>query len=1112
MCHGPDASERKGGRDGLRLDTADGAQADLGGFRAIVPGRPEESELIQRITTTDPADLMPPPKSGKRLSAADVAVLREWIAGGAVFAQHWSYVRPVRPPLPEVKLHDWPRHPMDRFILARLEKEGLTPSEEADRWTLARRVALDLTGLPPTSEEADSFARDTSPDAFERLVDRLLAKESYGEHWARRWLDLARYADSSGYADDPPRTIWAYRDYVIRALNQNKPFDQFTVEQLAGDLLPEPTEDQLIATAFHRNTQTNNEGGTSDEEFRNVAVVDRVNTTMAVWMGTTMACAQCHDHKYDPISQADYFRFFAILNNSADADRADESPVLPLYTPEQQHRRKEWQNEIDRLEQAIQTVTPELAAAQQRWEAGFTSDPAWEILKPLSSTSNAGAAMESLDDGSTRFERAGPTDTYTLELPLPSSGTLTAVRLETLPDDRPPGGGVGHAGGNFVITRVRASVVPSETTRPAARFVRVELPGREKILSLAEVQVFSGNENVAPTGEARHSSTAFDGSAALAIDGNTRGDFAGARSTTHTETSENPWWELDLQSARPVDRLVIWNRTDGNLESRLAGFTVALLDEQRAELWRAAPTETPRPSLELSPGGVREISLAAAFADHEQPGFEAVNVLRGAKDKGWSVAPHFGVAHQLTLIPGAGVDVSTGSKLLVSIEQQSKFAYATVGRVQLAASYDSRAPEQARTPAGILALIRRPSAERTAEESETLSRHFLSVCAELQPQRTRLAELQRRLKDDKPYTTVPVLKELAGSERRATHLQRRGNFLDVGEELTPGLPSAFPAPETDGSVDRLALARWLVSPENPLTARVIANRLWESIFGLGLVRTSEEFGAQGELPSHPELLDWLAVELVECGWDMKKLLRLLVTSATYRQSSKVTPELAARDPENQLLARGPRFRLSAEMVRDQALFAGGLLSSKMYGPPVRPPQPSSGLSAAFGGKIDWETSTGEDRHRRALYTQWRRSNPYPSMTTFDAPNSEVCTVRRERSNTPLQALVTLNDPVYVEAAQALARRSLQHATTPSERARFAFRQGLARPPRPEELTVLLKLYARAYERFVSDAEAARLAATDPVGPLPDGAEPAELAAWTVVASIILNLDEALMKP
>jgi hypothetical protein len=733
-CHGPDEKVRKGE---LRLDTRAGAIAN-----AVVPGKPEASALVERITSNDPAEIMPPVKFGKPLTPREIHILTQWVKESAPYAVHWAYARPTRPAVPEIRNpRSAIRNPVDNFILDRLAREKLAPSPAADKYTLVRRVALDLTGLPPAPEEVAAFLKDDSPNAYERLVERLLAKPAFGEHQARLWLDLARYADSAGYADDPARTIWKYRDYVIESFNKNKPFDQFTIEQLAGDLLPKPTTEQLVATAFHRNTMTNNEGGTNDEEFRNVAIVDRVNTTFTVWMGTSIACSQCHNHKYDPIAQKEFFQVFAFFNNTADADRADESPTLPFWSAEQLAKRKQ-------------------------------------------------------------------------------------------------------------------------------------------------------------------------------------------------------------------------------LEATIAG-----LDKKSKEL-------------------------------------------------GW------------------------------------------LGRA-------------------------------------------------------RLGVLKKNLASLKPMTSVPIMKELSAGQRRKTRLQFRGNFMDLGDEVTEGVPAALhPLPNPPvamGGRSRLHFAQWLVSPENPLTARVIANRFWEQLFGTGLVRTSEEFGTQGEPPSHPELLDWLAVDL-QSDWNVKRFLELLVTSAAYRQSAKVTPELFERDPDNRLLARGPRVRLSAEMVRDQALFVSGLLSPKMLGPSVRPPQPNLGVNAAFGGSIDWTTSTGEDRFRRGIYTQWRRSNPYPSMSTFDAPNRDTCIVRRARTNTPLQALVTMNDPVYVEAAQALARRMMKDGgKTVEEKIAFAMKLALVRPATEAEVKRLVKLFDESKAKYANDPAKATQFATQPLGPLPKDADAADAAAWTIVASVILNLDEMFMK-
>ena len=1131
FCHGPDADERKGGTDGLRFDTPEGIVADLGGYAAVVPGDPAASALIERVSSDDDSLVMPPPESGSRLSPQEVETLRRWIAEGAKYPRHWSYVPPARPAVPDVPDPVRCENAIDRFVAARLARRGLRPAPEADRTTLVRRVTLDLTGLPPTPGQVAAFVADGSPDAYGRLVDRLLADPAYGEQQARKWLDLARYADSAGYADDPPRTIWGYRDAVIRAMNAGTPFDEFTLDQLAGDLRPDPTPDALLATAFHRNTLTNNEGGTDDEEFRTVAVVDRVNTTAAVWMGTTMACAQCHTHKYDPITQAEYFRFYDFFNQSADADRRDESPLLELYTDAQKRRKAAWEAERRSLEERLRTPTPESLAGFPAWEAAVTAEPRWTPLRPTAVATKSAATAEILDDASVRVAAGGETDVYTVTLPAGGS-SLAALRLEALTDDALPGGGPGHGGGNFVVSRVTATATPPATERVPGRFVRVELPGKGKMLSLAEVQVFDGADNVAGSGVASQSSTDFGGPAGLAIDGDTDGDFRKAKSTTHTAASDDPWWELDLKASRPIDRVVLWNRTDGAVGGRLAGAKLTVLDEKRNPLFERVFGEAPAPSAEASIGGGRPAPFVAAFADFEQSGFPASSVVAGAgPETGWAISPRQGKSHSLTLLPTAPLDLPTGSTLTVVIEQTSQFASHTLGRFRLSTTPDSQAAERVAIPQDVLAALAVPAGSRTDAQRSTLTNHYLAAVApELKSARDRLAAVVKSLGDLKPGTTVPVMRDLPPESRRTTRVQRRGNYADLGETVTAGVPEAFGDLPADGPQDRLALARWLVDESNPLTARVAANRLWMQFFGAGIVRTPEEFGSQGEPPTHPDLLDWLATELVRIGWDVKAIQRLIVTSATYRQaagsaergvrsaeSASATPHSELRtpysaDPDNRWLARGPRFRLPAETIRDQALAASGLLSRTMYGEPVRPPQPSLGLTAAFGGSTDWKTSEQEGRYRRGLYTTWRRSNPYPSMAAFDAPNREVCTLRRDRTNTPLQALVTLNDPAYVEAAQALARRMAAVEGSPADKAAAGFRLCVSRDPGEPERDRVVALYESVKADYATDPKAATAMATDPLGPLPAGADPAGLAAWTVVANVLLNLDETLTRP
>jgi hypothetical protein len=1116
FCHGPDKAERQGGIDGLRIDTREGATADLGGHVAIAPGDIDASTLLDRVSSTDDGDRMPPPGSGRPLTETEIDLLRRWIDGGAQYAQHWSYVPPVRPAVPAVATVNgshWPHNPIDHFILVRLQHEGLSPSEVADRYTLIRRLSLDLTGIPPTIQEVDEFVSDTDPSSYEKWVDRLMAKKAYGEHWARLWLDLARYADSAGYADDPLRTIWLYRDYVIQSINENKSFDQFTIEQIAGDLLPGATDQQVIATAFHRNTMTNSEGGTDDEEFRNAAIVDRVNTTLAVWMGTTMACAQCHSHKYDPITQEEYFKLFAILNNTEDADRRDESPLHSVYTAEQESTKSQLETEAEQLKQTLATLTPDLIAERNEWLDDFPRDLAWSPLTVQTASNDSGNEM--IVDGSVvAVANAADTDIYRVSASVDPD--TRAISLQTLPHESLPGGGPGHGGGNFVITQIHASVTPPDSASPSGRFVRIELPGKQRMLSLAEVEVFSGDKNVATLGKATQSSTGFDGPAELAIDGNTDGRYVDAKSTTHTEISDDPWWELDLQSPHAIDRIVVWNRTDEGTVERLKDFRILVLSDQRKDVWEQVVADPPKPSVELATGGPRPLKFSQAIADYNQSGFDASSVLKPMNDKnktshGWAVGGQANKPHRLVLILSPASEIPSGGLLTITIEQKSPHHRHTVGRFQLSTTSDARVKPWASTPPEVLAAVSTAADQRSEAQGKAIDDHFLSIAPSLTKQRKRAADIAKELTDIQPIT-VPVLRELADGKRRTTRLQHRGNFMSLGDEIQPGTPEIFHPLPPNSAADRMGLAQWLVDDNNPLTPRVVANRYWERLFGTGIVATSEEFGSQGELPSHPELLDWLATELIRLDWDTKAFVKQLVMSAAYRQASNVTAELYEVDPDNRLLARGPRFRLAAEAIRDQALYVAGLMSEKMHGPPVNPPQPSTGLSAAFGSGIDWKTSSGEDRYRRALYTTWRRSNPYPSMSTFDAPNREVCTLKRGRSNTPLQALVTLNDPVFVEAAQGLARRITSGSTSDlRQRMDFGFRLCLARPAEPQELDRLIELYHQSYNDLSKQPDEAKKLATDPLGPLPDGADPIEMAAWTTIANVLLNLDETLMR-
>lgn len=1132
-CHGPDDSKVE---SGLRLNEFESATSPAdSGSRAIVPGKVSESELIRRIVSNDESERMPPPHFGAKLTEREAELFKQWITSGAKYSKHWSFDQiqsniPVHS-LPADFFPAWQRSPIDLLVLKKLKERGWEPTQEANRNTLLRRLTLDLTGLPPTLEQQLAFQSNTSFNAYEQLVDELLASPALGEHWGRKWLDLARYADSAGYADDPPRTIWAYRDWVIKAINDGMSFDQFTIEQLAGDLLPNPTDEQLVATAFHRNTLTNNEGGTNDEEFRNVAVVDRVNTTMAVWMGVTMACAQCHTHKFDPITQAEYFQVFAILNQTKDADRTDESPTLKWFTHEQRRDQDETQKELATVELALKAPDETLKPEQRIWADELHTPILWQSFLPASAKAKSKSPISIRENGDIKVEAIADTDTYTIELPIPngvSIDSLSGLQVRSIPDAALPNGGAAIGDGNFVLTNLAASLIRVDSNSMSGRFVRIELPGESKILSLAEVQIFSNDENLAKGAKATQSSTDFEGKAERALDGNTSGKYSD-NSTTHTASGTDPWWEVDLGKDVSIDKIVVWNRTDADVGSRLTGARLTILSEERKTLWESI-IDKPKESQSFEIQSSIQIPLLLANADYAQDGFAPSNAIDGDAKSGWAVGGSIDQPHQLNIAiqtnklkelidnnPFAG-NVS----LRLTLKFESTHRRALLASFAIGFASDVRAERMIGLPSNIAKILSLKPDTRSSSENDSLHLHYVSTTA---PSRKVLRDsrdaLRKKINEIKPTTTVPILSELAADKQRKTHIQIRGNYKIQGDLVSPDVPKAFhpwKPTSTNGvpaKMDRLEFAKWLMQPDNPLTARVIANRYWETFFGVGIVRTSEEFGSQGDLPSNPELLELLASELIHNGWDTKRFIRNIVMSAAYRQQSSVSPKRYEEDPDNVYVSRGPRFRVTAEQVRDMALASAGLLSQRLYGPPARPPQPSLGLTAAFGSKTDWETSKGEDRFRRGLYTLWRRSNPYPSMATFDAPNREVCVLKRDRTNTPLQALVTLNDPAYVEAAQGLARRVVVYdlpTGSIEQRAERVFELALSRQPIARETEAITKLYLQTRNELSSEIERANKLATEPIGPLPTNADPVELATWTTICNVILNLDEFLMTP
>lgn len=1061
----------------------------------LVPGRPADSEVLTRITHSDPDERMPP--DGEALSAPEVDLLQRWISEGAPWADHWAYRAPRLHPLPEVNDPDWSRNGIDSFILAGLEKAGLAPAPEADRATLLRRLSMDLTGLPPSPQEIAIFEQDVSIQAYEKQVDRLLESPHYGERWAAMWMDLARYADTKGYEKDAGRTIWRYRDWLIEAFERDLPFDRFTVEQLAGDLLPEATVEQRIATAFHRNTMTNDEGGTDDEEFRVAAVIDRVNTTWEVWMGTTFSCVQCHGHPYDPFRHEDYYRFMAFFNSTEDADQPNERPTLASYSPKQRDRSELLNLRMTALAYEVeQTLSiPSEAAAWQAWlQAAASVADSFPVLQPVQAVAASEAELQIESNGVIMVSGArSARDTYTVHLQ-PGTDQLTALALETLPHATLPNGGAGRAqDGNFVLSSLGLTIrTPGETTRPG-RYVRIELPGKKRLLHLAEVEAFGASGRLPAIG-AKQSSTDYEGAAGRATDGNTSGDFEQS-SVSHTAEQDDPWWEMDLGAEQAVERIVVWNRTDGEQARRLAGAVVSLLDTGRRVTWQQMLRQAPDGRVSLSLDH-QEVFFARVEADFSQRDFPVAHALENPDPAvhGWAVSPDMAKRHQAVWYPPQPLRLPAGARWEIRLGHQFEQEYFTLGRFRIRASDNVHTAALPAVPSELRAAAGRDPAQWTPDETRQLLRWFAAGRPAGRALSDWWSEVDAERAAIKPVST-PVMQERGADQLRTTRVFNRGNWLDPGEVVERGVPASLPPLPEGISPDRLAVARWLVDPAHPLTARVAVNRFWEQLFGTGMVLTAEDFGTQGDPPSHPALLDWLAYRFVhEQGWSVKTLLKEIVLSATYRQAAQSTPDKLAADPYNRLISRGARFRLSAEQIRDSALAVSGLLHPARFGPSVMPPQPEGIWMTVYNAR-QWVDATGPDRYRRALYTYWKRTSPYPSMITFDTPSREVCVSRRIRTNTPLQALITLNDPVYVEAAEAMAARMMQEGGGElSERIVYGFRLVQGRAPGPEDVTAMAGLYETALADMREQEQ------PDP-----------ESRALAVVASALLNLDRFLSR-
>ena len=1010
-CHGRDEAHREGS---LRLDER--AAALKGGDSeqpAIAPGEPDKSELVRRIFAADEGERMPPPDSKKTLTAAEKDLLKRWIAEGAEYESHWAFTAPVRPSVPQVNDSAWPQNDIDRFILARLEKEGLAPSPQADRVTLLRRLSLDLMGLPPSLEEIDAFLavppslrpsvppsakegeterRRDGEKGLEAAIERLLASPHYGERWGRIWLDGARYADSDGYEKDKPRLVWAYRDWVVGALNRDLPYDQFVIEQIAGDLLPDATQDQIVATGFLRNSMINEEGGVDPEQFRMEAMFDRMDALGKSVLGLTIQCSQCHDHKFDPITQEDYYRVFAFLNDTHEANVA-------VYPPDQMMQRAELLRKIAQVEADLQHAAPDWQERMAAWEESVRNDqPEWTIVSPEQEVSGAQKHYV-LDDGSILAQGYAPTKHTTEFEVVTTAENITAVRLELLNDPNLPRGGPGRSiYGTCALTEFRLEAAPAD--------------GSGK---MEEVKLAGATADVNPPEE-----------------------------------------ELEA---------IYHDKTD---KKRVTGPIAYALDKSNETAW----------TTDVGPGR-SNVPRKAVFV-LEQP----LSLAGGAKLK-FRLTQNHG---------GWNSDDNQNNNL-------GRFRFAVTSAA------DAKADP---LPAAVRRAIAVPPGERSPGQVAAIFRYWRTTVPEWKEANDKIEELWQQHPQGTSQFTLA-----AREDHRETFVLARGDFLQPTRPVEPGTPG-FLHPLGAETPTRLNFARWLVDERSPTAARSIVNRVWQAYFGTGLVATSEDFGLQGEAPSHRELLDWLAVQFMEDGWSLKKLHQRIVGSATYQQSSTVTPELLARDPDNRLLARGPRFRLSAEAVRDVALAASGLLNPKLGGPPVYPPAPAFLFvpPASYGPKV-WNEDKGPDRYRRAIYTFRFRSVPYPALEAFDAPNGEVSCVRRVRSNTPLQALVTLNEPLFLECARALAMKTLaEGGATDAERIAFAFRRATARMPDETEAATLLALLAKQTERFSQEgAKPWDLAAGDPANPppLPAGITPAQAAAWMAVSRVILNLDETITK-
>lgn len=1132
-CHGPDEKTRKAG---LRLDVeAEARKALKSGHRAIVPGSLSESTLVQRIRTNDADDRMPPAETKKPLSAAQIATLERWVAEGARYEGHWAYVKPARTEPPVVTNTAWVRNPVDRFVAARLEAEGLAPTPEASREKLLRRASLDLTGLPPTVEELDAFLADRDEKAYEKVVDRLLGSKHYGERMAQQWLDLARYGETQGYHHDRHRDLWRWRDWVIQAFNANQPFDEFTVDQLAGDLRENPTRDQLIATGFHRNEMTTSEGGALPEEYIVKYAVGRVDTTARVWLGTSMACAECHDHKYDPITQKDYYRFFAFFydtpENGLDAEELNPVPRITLETPEQRQRAEQLDRDVALLETTEKLV---LEASREPWdkaEAEWTerhstgSLGGWSASRLVSARSLDAGKWQQADDGSIGSRPAtNGAPGSVLELVLRSdAGMARGLKVEALPESGATGG----------VRAFRLARIETEARRVPGAAAESPLHGATlgpwsavgpfaaKSGAEAHAKEFGPERGVDPKGrfdEGRLGWTVREGWQ----DGERFRAEGGSNAVTYaTRTITVPRATLVEARVEAESGLRLW--VNGRaVHVQDGGATPGV---PRAVRFWLRPGENRVLAKVVNGDGDDGFSfrfaaeapasagvdwVAAVDDGHAEKG-EARGLLDDKPETVWAAGGGASGGATAWLRAAEPFGFAGGTEVVVRLHFDGPGAWQ---RFRVSLSESESLTEFLEMPEGIRRSLARVAAgSGTAEDRLALRRHYREKHVPEAGQSRELLAARRKERDEarRSWPTAMVMRP--ASPTRETEIRVRGQYFNKGEKVTPGVAEALFPWNPALPANRMGLARWLMDPAHPLTARVVMNQYWQRLFGIGLVKSAEDFGAQGEWPSHPELLDWLATEFIRSGWDIKAMQKLLVTSATYRQDSVVTRDRLERDPENRLWSRGPRFRLDAENIRDLAMSTSGLLNPVVGGPSVFPYQPP-GLwgQVSFEGTRDYVQSAGAENYRRGLYTYWRRSIPYASFTIFDAPSREVCVIRRPRTNTPLQALALLNDPVYVEAARALAQRVLaQGGREVAGRIDYAFRLVLGRKPDARERQVLTAACEREFRRFSKDRVAANLLIHVGTAQPPVDVDIAELAAWTVLANTLLNLDEAVTR-